>query len=45
MAKAGLSSGDVMAQVDAHYSTYARVGDRLALNLVTYLFPLTLRKS
>jgi len=43
LAKANLAASDVKAQIDLHYANYARIGDRIAVNLATYLFPLTRR--
>lgn len=43
LAKAGLTRGDVTAGIEQHYGIYARMGDRLSLNLATYLFPLSMR--
>jgi GMP synthase-like glutamine amidotransferase len=45
IAKAGLSPGDVRAQAERHYPMFARLADRLCVNLATYLFPLKLRVS
>lgn len=44
LTKAGANPADIARQIDAGYDTYARMGDRLALNLVTYLFPSHLRR-
>lgn len=40
IAAAGLSAADVVAQADAHYASFARLADRLCVNLAAYLFPL-----
>jgi GMP synthase (glutamine-hydrolysing) len=40
LAKAGLSSSEVMQQAERHYPTFSRLSDRLCVNLATYLFPL-----
>ncbi len=45
IAKAGLSPADVRSQAERHYPMFARLADRLCLNLATYLFPLKLRVS
>jgi GMP synthase (glutamine-hydrolysing) len=37
---AGLTPSDVSAQADRHYEQFARLADRLSVNLATYLFPL-----
>lgn len=39
LADAGLSMSDFAAQAEKHYPTYARVSDRLAVNLAAFLFP------
>lgn len=38
-APAETTVGDVLATFDRHYETYARLSDRLCVNLVTLLFP------
>jgi len=43
LSKAGLTQGDVTAAIEQNYSIYARMGDRLSINLATYLFPLAKR--
>ncbi len=43
MAKAGLTLQEGTAQVEKAYGTYARVNDRLCVNLITYMFNLGLR--
>lgn len=40
MAAAGISPADVAAQTERDYAMYARMSDRLSVNLTTYLFPL-----
>ncbi len=37
--KAGLGIEELARQIDEHYQQYARVGDRLSLNISTMLFP------
>lgn len=44
LSKAGLTQGDVMAGIEQHYDIYSRMGDRLSVNLVNYLFQLVKRK-
>lgn len=39
MQRAGVSAGDVRAQLDQLYSDYDRLGQRLAMNFVQYMFP------
>lgn len=39
LVKAGMNGPQVEAQADKHYEMYARLGDRLSLNIVTYLVP------
>lgn len=39
----GNSVPDLAAQLDAHYPMFARVADRLSVNLATYLFPARVR--
>jgi len=36
--RAGLTPADVGGQCDAHYATFARLADRLCVNLASYLF-------
>jgi GMP synthase (glutamine-hydrolysing) len=43
--KAGVSSADLKSQTDIAYANYARIGDRLCVNLATYCFPVTRRLS
>ncbi|MBX3383041.1 MAG: type 1 glutamine amidotransferase [Phycisphaeraceae bacterium] len=43
--KAGVAHSDLKAQADAAYANYARIGDRLCVNLATYCFPITTRLS
>jgi GMP synthase (glutamine-hydrolysing) len=38
--RAGLSPADLSAQMDRHYDLFARMADRLCVNIATYLFPL-----
>jgi GMP synthase-like glutamine amidotransferase len=45
LAKAGLTAGDLSAQAQRHYEMFARLADRLCVNLATYLFPLARRIS
>lgn len=40
LAQLGLSMSDITAQCDAHYGTFARLGDRLCVNIASYAFPL-----
>lgn len=42
MRAAGLSAADFRAQAERDYAEYARLSDRLAVNIVTYSFPYTL---
>ncbi|MDX2114328.1 MAG: type 1 glutamine amidotransferase [Planctomycetota bacterium] len=39
LGKAGLNPEEVARQCDRNYQMYARLGDRLCMNIVTYLFP------
>jgi GMP synthase-like glutamine amidotransferase len=39
LSRLGLSKADVMAQADRHYAMFARLADRLCVNMVTLLFP------
>lgn len=39
MSRAGVSKGDVLVQADKHYPLFARLADRLCVNMVTLLFP------
>lgn len=39
LAQAGLSAADLAAQCDAHYGQFARLGDRLCVNIASYAFP------
>ncbi len=43
LTKAGTSAEEVLRQADAQYAGFARLGDRLCLNLVTCLFPRVFR--
>jgi GMP synthase (glutamine-hydrolysing) len=43
IARAGARPEDLARQADINYERYARVSERLCLNLVTYLFPLARR--
>ncbi len=45
IAKAGVSPGDVRSQAERHYPMFARLADRLCVNLATFLFPLQARMS
>lgn len=45
MASANTTEGEVKVQADQLYQTYARVSDRLCVNLATYLFPLVKKLS
>jgi GMP synthase (glutamine-hydrolysing) len=40
MRAAGLSQSDIVGQLDRHYNEFARLADRLCLNIATYVFPL-----
>lgn len=42
---AGLTPQDVQAQAAKHYEMFARLADRLCVNLATFLFPLELRMT
>ncbi|MEO1717813.1 MAG: type 1 glutamine amidotransferase [Planctomycetota bacterium] len=39
MADAGIDRAALDAQIEAHYSRFAQVADRLCINMATYLFP------
>jgi GMP synthase-like glutamine amidotransferase len=39
--RAGMTAADVLAQAEKHYEMFARAADRLAVNLATFLFPLS----
>jgi GMP synthase-like glutamine amidotransferase len=39
LARAGVTSGDIAAQCDRHYASFARLADRLCVNIATFLFP------
>ncbi len=41
--RSGQRAEDLVKQADASYERYARAGDRLCVNLATYLFPLARR--
>lgn len=43
MEAAGLTDSELKVQGDQHYATYARLSDRLCVNLVSYCFPAVLR--
>lgn len=45
LAKAGVSAGDLAGQCNKHYDTFARLADRLCVNLATFLFPVMKRTS
>jgi hypothetical protein len=45
MAPAGVTESEVKVQIDQHYSTYARLSDRLCVNIATYCFPVTKKLS
>jgi len=45
MQAACVTAGDVAAQTEKHYANYARLSDRLCVNLATYLFPVKRRLS
>lgn len=45
MELAGLTEGEVKVQVDQHYATYARLSDRLCVNLVGTCFPVVQRMT
>jgi hypothetical protein len=45
MPGAGITAGEVTAQADQLYPAYARVSDRLCVNLATYCFPAAGRLS
>ncbi|MBX3388542.1 MAG: type 1 glutamine amidotransferase [Phycisphaeraceae bacterium] len=38
--RAGISEGDLRAQLDKHYADFARYSDRLCVNIASFLFPL-----
>jgi len=38
--RAGISEGDLRAQLDKHYTDFARYSDRLCVNIASFLFPL-----
>lgn len=39
--RAGVTAAQVLADAEKHYEMFARAADRLAVNLATYLFPLS----
>lgn len=39
VSRAGMNATQIEQQADKHYTMFARFGDRLALNIVTYLIP------
>ncbi len=41
MAKAGITDSEVLVACDQCYASYARISDRLCVNLTSYCFPLT----
>jgi GMP synthase-like glutamine amidotransferase len=43
--KAGLTGPDIQAQAGRHYPMFARLADRLCVNLAAYLFPLARKMS
>jgi GMP synthase (glutamine-hydrolysing) len=45
LAKAGVTPGDLSAQCDRHYASFARLADRLCVNIATYLFPALARTA
>jgi len=45
MPGAGITESEVKVQTDQMYDTYARLSNRLCVNLATYLFPITGRLS
>ncbi|MCC6426130.1 MAG: type 1 glutamine amidotransferase [Phycisphaerales bacterium] len=45
MPRAGITKAQIAAQADAHYEMFARLADRLCVNLATYLFPLAKRQG
>ncbi|MFA6044312.1 MAG: hypothetical protein WC718_04960, partial [Phycisphaerales bacterium] len=45
MAGANTTESEVKVQADQLYQTYARVSDRLCVNLASYLFPLVKKLS
>ncbi len=45
MELAGLTESELRVQIDQHYATYARLSDRLCVNLVTYCFPVVTRMT
>lgn len=45
MPAAGITPGEITAQADQQYQTYARLSDRLCVNLATLCFPVTRRLS
>lgn len=45
MPGAGVTPSDVKVQLDQQYDTFARLGDRLSVNIATYCFPVTKRLS
>ncbi len=42
---AGLTTGEIKVQIDQQYAAYARLSDRLCVNIATYCFPLERRIS
>jgi GMP synthase-like glutamine amidotransferase len=45
LAAAGISSQEIAAQCERHYGMYARMADRLCVNLATFAFPLFTRAA
>lgn len=45
LAAIGIGESDMRAQLDRHYASFARLADRLCLNLARNLFPLSRRLS
>jgi GMP synthase (glutamine-hydrolysing) len=45
LARAGVSAGDIAAQCDRHYASFARLAERLCVNLSAFLFPLMKRPN
>jgi GMP synthase (glutamine-hydrolysing) len=45
MGPAGVTEGELKVQTDQHYASYARLADRLCVNIATYCFPVTKKLS
>jgi hypothetical protein len=45
MEACGITAGEIRVQADQQYAAFARVSDRLCVNLATYCFPLMRRMS